>query len=640
MVGAQCAESSMPRASRRVAAARKPVTPQRVASACRTSTAPTQSAVEVPGAISVLAGRHGHVRGARSRTNRRPCVEVVGRDRLFEPAYVGRVGALGHGERLARREGAGRINEELDIGADRLPRRGDSRRRARVAANTSVLDPREAVCRPAAELARQLLERVRRESPASVASTPRRRGPRRWTERDPEEPSLEIPGGHVDRGDGRRRDTLFDPGCEQRARGQRTWRRREQGSPYEDQGRADDLDEASRRDVGVRVPETRVEHLPRARRPPAPSGPASVPSASGELVGISKAETRRREAFTVRPPRSPCAAREARPVPDSELNAGLGMPAMGTGEWTRRTERAGGPGRRRSRTAPWRRLSIDHPPVRSTTTGIPARSAASTSYGVSPSMASSPRGSPARAIAASTMFGSGFEAFTSLEVVSASMRIFDAPRPREVPIRRTRRTSRSRASSRAFASRPAESRAPRHARKRGGSSFAKCSFFCCRGPPGGRGGGVNTNSREELLREVHANRRAHALERHTDVLIRERAHVHGSVRVVVVDEGAVNVEDTFPRVTRSEWVMSTAPVPRKRRARGRSAHPWTALAVASRPRAGPGERRERRSLGRVRLGLRRSSASTPRDRCAGIRQEAIRPTRRRPRRVRGSGKSG
>ena len=124
------------RARERRPRAEKPVMPpQRVTSACRQSTAPEQVDGSRPGRTRTRRRRSSSPAGPRSRSRRSPSrsSEETGSSNQVTPHS--RV-ALGPGERLLAREGAVRVDEELDVVADRLarglePRRGRAPARAR-----------------------------------------------------------------------------------------------------------------------------------------------------------------------------------------------------------------------------------------------------------------------------------------------------------------------------------------------------------------------------------------------------------------------------------------------------------------------------------------------------------------------------
>src|SRR3954469_19683594 len=101
IAGAVCAESGRLNASATAAARRKPLTPpQRVASACSTSTAPASASrrkywmshlyagcgdpAEILDVVPVLAGGNGHTCRCAVAEQSQP-FEIVRRHRLFEP---------------------------------------------------------------------------------------------------------------------------------------------------------------------------------------------------------------------------------------------------------------------------------------------------------------------------------------------------------------------------------------------------------------------------------------------------------------------------------------------------------------------------------------------------------------------------
>ena len=122
------ATAAAPRARHSASTRSSSVIPaQRVTSACSTSTAPAASiALEVGQLVAVLAGGDRHPAG-RPVAQQPQALEVVGGDRLLEPAHVRLAAeALGELERLLARVGAVRVDEQLGVRADRRARRADA----------------------------------------------------------------------------------------------------------------------------------------------------------------------------------------------------------------------------------------------------------------------------------------------------------------------------------------------------------------------------------------------------------------------------------------------------------------------------------------------------------------------------------
>ncbi len=182
IAGAQWAETSIECAFARPDAESRPVMPpQRVTSAWRQSTQPTRLA-EVSRDVGVLAGRDlqpGRPRVADQRAARR------GRPRRPAPRTRSRSTsgvALGPGERLLAREGAVRVDEELDVVADRLAGRiearpGRARARARPSSSRAGSRPRPSR-RAACTAAPRCTSRSRRCRRSGRPRAPRRAGRR------------------------------------------------------------------------------------------------------------------------------------------------------------------------------------------------------------------------------------------------------------------------------------------------------------------------------------------------------------------------------------------------------------------------------------------------------------------------------
>ena len=126
--------------------------------------------------------------------------------RLLEPADpdVARE-PLGEGQRLLAVVGTVGVDEELDLGPDRLA--GPSHPAqivGRLTADLHLNRP-DAAFHPAAELRLELVVAVRGEAAAAVDRDLLPPGPEQMVQRDLEQTRLEVPECRVDRGDGARR---------------------------------------------------------------------------------------------------------------------------------------------------------------------------------------------------------------------------------------------------------------------------------------------------------------------------------------------------------------------------------------------------------------------------------------------------
>ena len=224
--------------------------------------------------------------------------------------------------------------------------------------------------------------------------------------------------------------------------------------------------------------------------------------------------------------------------------------------------------RRRSRRAADRSAALQ-PPHSNATTCMPARRAASTSYGVSPSITACSGAQSVVFSAAWTMSGSGFDSTHRPTTFAFGMRSWTPAR------------SSSGSSSSALAELATASVKP--------SSAERCEQFARRGETGGavaatalehlaaargmlpalRGILLDAGDGRHELVAAHADRAAYLIVRNRDPVFGERVDPRARVGVVAVDERAVHVEDHGCVVRRPSSDAASLPLRRPRRLRGR-----------------------------------------------------------------------
>ena len=206
---------SAPRAAARARshsarASRKPVMPpQRVASACSTSTAPASSMRrKYDGVVAVLARRDLHA-GRRAVAQQPQPLEIVATTPAPRTRSRPRSAKRSrHAQRLLARVGAVGVDEQLALPADGLARRAHALDVARRLAADLHLHRADALRRPSRRAARaSSRSRVRGEAAAAVDRHARARTmPSSVASGTSEQPRLQVPQRGVDRGDRHRRD--------------------------------------------------------------------------------------------------------------------------------------------------------------------------------------------------------------------------------------------------------------------------------------------------------------------------------------------------------------------------------------------------------------------------------------------------